>query len=164
MGPGRLAEGVGVHHGEGSHVDDTPYGRRGSENVHRARRAEQDRPDGDAVARGGLQQIESDIGGVESRHDQKIRLLLQARAREICKPQLGVEGRIAVHIFCAEGASLVPKLECDSRAALGTTPKRRITSAASAVISASCSAVGSRLTYVSQMKTVRLGSMSAFIA
>ena len=61
----------------------------------------------------------------------------------------GASARIsssAARIFCAEGASLVPKLECESRAALGTTPKRRITSAASAVISASCSAVGSRLT------------------
>ena len=43
----------------------------------------------------------------------------------------------------AEGWLLEPKLECDSSAAFGMRPKRRISSAASTVISASCSAVGS---------------------
>ena len=37
-------------------------------------------------------------------------------------------------------ASLMPKLECDSSATLGVMPKRRISSAASSVISAICSA------------------------
>ena len=42
----------------------------------------------------------------------------------------------ASRILAAEGASEVPKLECDSSAALGVRPKRRISSAASSVISA----------------------------
>ncbi len=70
----------------------------------------------------------------------------------------------AARILRAVGASLVPNDECDSSATLGSTPKRRIDSAASTVISAICSAVGSRFTYVSQMNTVRLGSISTFIA
>ena len=52
----------------------------------------------------------------------------------------------ASRIFAADGASLVPKLECDSSATFGVRPKRRISSAASSVISAICSAVGSRFT------------------
>ncbi|MNT65951.1 hypothetical protein D3C72_2039770 [compost metagenome] len=46
-------------------------------------------------------------------------------------------------ILIALGLLLVPKLECDSSAALGFTPKRIISSAARAVISASSSGVGS---------------------
>ena len=52
----------------------------------------------------------------------------------------------AARILTAEGASLVPKLECESSATRGTRPKRRISSAASCVISASCSGVGSSFT------------------
>src|SRR6185437_8242837 len=52
----------------------------------------------------------------------------------------------AWRIFAAEGASLVPKLECETSATLGVRPKRRISSLASAVISRSCSGVGSRFT------------------
>src|SRR2546422_6881225 len=57
--------------------------------------------------------------------------LFRSRAASPCiSPSISSSGaseRIsssAVRIFCAEGASLVPKLECESRAALGTTPKR----------------------------------------
>jgi hypothetical protein len=39
---------------------------------------------------------------------------------------------------------LDPKLECDTSATFGVMPKRRISSAASSVISAICSALGSR--------------------
>ncbi|MDT4870286.1 hypothetical protein FQZ97_1053580 [compost metagenome] len=46
-------------------------------------------------------------------------------------------------ILMALGSSLEPKLECDSRAALGCRPKRSISSAAMTVISLSSSAVGS---------------------
>jgi hypothetical protein len=42
-------------------------------------------------------------------------------------------------IFSADGASELPKLECDSSATLGSTPKRRTASAAIVVISAICS-------------------------
>ena len=49
-------------------------------------------------------------------------------------------------IFLADAFVDDPKLECDRNATLGTMPKRRISSAASSVISASCSAVGSELT------------------
>jgi hypothetical protein len=52
----------------------------------------------------------------------------------------------AARIFAAEGASLVPKLECETSATLGVNPKRRISSAASVVISRICSGVGSRFT------------------
>ena len=59
----------------------------------------------------------------------------------------------ACRIFSADGASELPKLECDSSATLGSTPKRRTASAAIVVISAICSAVGSRLTWVSTRNT-----------
>ena len=44
--------------------------------------------------------------------------------------------RSAARIFCAVGDSTVPKLECDSKATFGAMPKRRTSSAASTVISA----------------------------
>ena len=46
----------------------------------------------------------------------------------------------ASRIFSALGESREPKFECDSSAALGSMPKRRISSAASTVISAISSA------------------------
>ena len=49
----------------------------------------------------------------------------------------------AWRILTALGWLLLPKLECDSSAALGRIPKRIISSAAMVVISASCSALGS---------------------
>ena len=52
----------------------------------------------------------------------------------------------ALRIFCAEGVSALPKLECDSKATLGISPKRRSSSAASKVNSASCSGDGSGFT------------------
>ena len=55
----------------------------------------------------------------------------------------------------------VPKLEWDSSAALGARPKRRTVLAASKVISAICSAVGSTLTWVSQKNSAPLGRISA---
>ena len=48
-----------------------------------------------------------------------------------------------ITVMAAEGASLEPKLEWLSSAALGTSPRRFISSAAITVISASCSALGS---------------------
>jgi hypothetical protein len=57
--------------------------------------------------------------------------------------RLLAQQRQRARIFTADGWSLVPKLLCDSSAALGWTPKRSISSAAITVISASCSAVGS---------------------
>ena len=47
----------------------------------------------------------------------------------------------ASRIFCADGASELPKFECESSATLGTCPKRFTSSAASIVISAICAAV-----------------------
>jgi hypothetical protein len=41
---------------------------------------------------------------------------------------------------------MVPKLECDSSATFGTMPRRLISSAASSVVSAICSGVGSGVT------------------
>ena len=67
-------------------------------------------------------------------------------------------------IFAAEAASLLPKVECETSATLGTSPKRRISLAASAVISVTCSGVGSSFTYVSQTKSVRRGIINRFIA
>jgi hypothetical protein len=55
-------------------------------------------------------------------------------------------------------------LECDNSATFGSNPKRRTTSAACSVISASCAAVGLRLMCVSTMNTWRVGRISAFIA
>ena len=52
----------------------------------------------------------------------------------------------AARIFTADGASLVPKLECETRATFGASPKRRISSLASIVISRSCSGEGSTFT------------------
>src|SRR5260221_3055685 len=57
----------------------------------------------------------------------------------------GIFSRIiasAVRILRAEGASLVPKLEWETSATFGARPKRRISSAASIVISTICSGVG----------------------
>ena len=52
----------------------------------------------------------------------------------------------ASRIFSALGASREPKSESESSAAFGSMPKRRISSAASTVISAISSAVGSTVT------------------
>ena len=51
--------------------------------------------------------------------------------------------RSAVRIFAAVGESAEPKDECDSSAMRGSMPKRFISSAASSVISTTCSGVGS---------------------
>src|SRR5258706_7096815 len=61
----------------------------------------------------------------------------------------GMRARIsssAARIFTAEGASLVPKLECETRATFGARPKPRTSSAASIGISRSCSSDGSTFT------------------
>ena len=126
---------------------------------------EQDRSERHAAAAGDLQQVERDVGGVRRRHYQQIRLALQPRERERAHPHFLVQRRVAVHlafdlelrihplmsasaacIFFACGCSLLPKLECESSATFGVMPKRRISSAASSVISAMSSAVGSMLT------------------
>jgi hypothetical protein len=52
----------------------------------------------------------------------------------------------ASRIFTACGCWLVPKLECESSATFGVMPNRQISCAASSVISAISSAVGSTLT------------------
>ena len=52
----------------------------------------------------------------------------------------------ASRILIAVGVSAAPKLECDSSATFGVRPKRRISSAASTVVSAITSALGSKLT------------------
>lgn len=52
----------------------------------------------------------------------------------------------ALRILMALGASREPKSDSDSSAAFGTMPKRRISSAASTVISAISSAAGSMVT------------------
>src|SRR5262249_5637381 len=67
----------------------------------------------------------------------------------------------ALRILAAQGEGDVPKLEWDSSAALGASPKRRTLLAASRVISAICSAVGSTLTWVSQKNSAPLGRISA---
>jgi len=69
----------------------------------------------------------------------------------------------ASRILTADGASELPKLECDRSAMLGFTPKRCTSSAARSVISAISSAEGSRLTCVSQMKSCRPGRISICI-
>ena len=68
---------------------------------------------------------------------------------------------IALRILMALGEWEVPKLECDSNAALGASPKRRTVLAARRVISAICSAVGSTLTWVSQKNSAPLGRIRA---
>jgi hypothetical protein len=52
------------------------------------------------------------------------------------------QGARAAAIFSAESERTLPKLECESRATLGSTPKRLTSLAAISVISASCSGVG----------------------
>ncbi len=47
-------------------------------------------------------------------------------------------------ILRAEAICAEPKFDCDSSATFGVMPKRRISSAASSVISAICSASGPR--------------------
>src|SRR3546814_17334748 len=60
----------------------------------------------------------------------------------------------ARRILFACGVLCVPKLECDSSAALGGKQKRRTSSAASSGASATCSAVGSEVTWVSPRQHV----------
>ena len=52
----------------------------------------------------------------------------------------------ARRIFSAEGMLIEPKFDAESSATLGARPKRRISSTASSVISAMCSASGSGVT------------------
>ena len=67
----------------------------------------------------------------------------------------------AWRILRALGELLAPKLECDSSATFGTRPKPATAVAASAVISASCSAVGSTFMCVSARKMAPLCRMTA---
>ncbi len=48
-----------------------------------------------------------------------------------------------LRIFSDEGVCALPKFECDNNATFGTMPRERSSVAASLVISANCSAVGS---------------------
>src|SRR5436190_391327 len=64
----------------------------------RSRTAEQDRADGHAAAGGGLQQVERDVGGVERRQYEEIRLPLQLRAREHAQANLLRKRGVAVHL------------------------------------------------------------------
>ena len=70
---------------------------------------------------------------------------------ECGKPFAGVPQANAFRILIAVGVLALPKLECESSATLGVKPNRCTSSAARIVISAICSAVGSKLTFVSQM-------------
>ena len=145
--------------------------------MYRLVRAQQDRADGDAIARRHLEQIVGDIRRIQIRHDQQIGLALQARSRECLHAQAFRHRRIAVHLAfhfqlrrqllqqLARPAHLAaPRHPRDCRNWSATAappwasvPKRRTSSAASIVISATCSAVGSRLTCVSQMNSGVVG-------
>ena len=144
---------------------------------------EQHRSDRDAAAGGRLQQVVGDVGGVDVGQHQQVGVALQGASAASCLPRAhrparrrrafrrplrarapGSRSSASVRrIFCALGWSLVPKLECDSSAALGLRPKRCISSAAMTVISASSSALGSALTWVSTRKTWRPGSIRPFM-
>src|SRR5262249_16679055 len=77
-----VARHPGIHYGERRHVDDTPYGRRWGHEIHRPRDAEQDGTDRYPVAGGGLEQIESDVRGIERRHHEQVRLAPQPGMRK----------------------------------------------------------------------------------
>jgi hypothetical protein len=114
------------------------------------------------------EEVVGNVGGVDVGQHQQGGVALQRAARHLLAPAGTVERRVAVHlaldsshgasrrtrssawrIFTAEGWPLEPKLECDSSAALGATPKRFMSSAVSTVISASCAASGPALACVS---------------
>ncbi|MNI40939.1 hypothetical protein D3C73_951770 [compost metagenome] len=71
---------------------------------------------------------------------------------------------LAAAIFFDDSVTRLPKFECDSRAILGTTPKRSISSAAWMVMLATSSDVGFSLTWVSVTNSVWSGSISTFRA
>ncbi|MNN43258.1 hypothetical protein D3C81_1574840 [compost metagenome] len=70
----------------------------------------------------------------------------------------------ASRILRADGRFDEPNIECDIIATFGCRPKRWISSAASCVMAASSSAVGSSFTKVSVMNSVYFSSISAFMA
>ena len=82
---------------ERRHVEDAARGDRRGEHMRRQRRAEQHRPDMQAVG-GGLQQVEGDVGGIERRADHQVGRVLQPRARKDVVADLGVERGVAMHL------------------------------------------------------------------
>ena len=142
-----------VGDGEGGHVDDAAHGRRRRQDVHRLGGAEQDAADRDAVAGRDAQQVVGDVGGVEVGHHQQVgvrrrgaspgtpgrRIAFDSAASPCISPSTSSSDRAsrisasASRIFRADGASELPKLECDSSATFGVMPKRRTSSAASSV-------------------------------
>ena len=87
--------------------------------MHRFRDPEQDRSERHAAARGDLQQIERDVGGVRRRHDQQIRLALQPRERERTHPHFLVQRRVTVHLAFDLELGIHP---VDESNALGSSP------------------------------------------
>ena len=117
-----------------------------------------------AVTRSRLKAI---LAASSVRHDQQVGLALERRIRDrpcraprptaprrpCISPSTSRSGAARANQVAALRASFaltascrLPKLECDSSATFGVMPKRRTSSAASIVISATCSAVGSAFT------------------
>ena len=71
--------------------------------------------------------------------------------------------RVARATFSASGCRTEPKLENESIATRGSSPKVRTMRAAVSAICASCSAVGSTLIVVSPQNTTRLSNTSMYI-
>ena len=119
------------------------------------------------------EQMQRNVRRVEIWHHQKIGAAVQMRVRKQpiadlfgyrrIRPHLALDLEIGAGLDDQSGRAILrrnpeldePKLECDSRAAFGATPKRRTTSAASRVISAISASFGSLVTSVSVMKGTR---------
>lgn len=68
----RSAGSAGVGHGQGCHVHHTTHSGRSGEDVHRLGGPQEHRPDRDAPARSGLQQVVADVGGIDIGQDQQV--------------------------------------------------------------------------------------------
>ena len=88
-------------HGQGSHVDEAAHGGAGREHMHRRGRAQQDGADGDAVAVGGFEHVEEDVGCVQAGADEQVGLAAQGAVGHAAGAQLGRERGVAVHFAVA---------------------------------------------------------------
>ena len=157
-----LSSGVGVDHRQRGHVDDAPHRRRRGQDVHRLGHPEQHRPDRNVVAGGGLQQVVAMLA--ESMFGQTSRLAsplacvsASARAASRRRPRVGMHLAVdlelvapaacssasAARIFSADGCCWSRSCGATARPPSARCRSRRSSSAASTVISAICSAVGS---------------------
>jgi hypothetical protein len=92
------ALGSSVYDGKRSHVDDASDTDRGLKNVHGFCYAEQNWTNRNAVTRSHPEEIVCDIGCIDTGHDEKIGLSLEARIRKHVVENGLRQRRIATHL------------------------------------------------------------------